>query len=45
MKYNKPVITLLGAAHNVVQGKKALGSPADNIPLFKTTVGAYEADE
>ena len=45
MKYNKPSITMLGAAHNVVQGTKALGKPNDSIPLFKTTVGAYEADE
>jgi hypothetical protein len=45
MEYSKPELTLLGPAINVVQGGKASGTPHDNMPLSKTTIGAYEADE
>jgi hypothetical protein len=45
MKYSKPEVNVIGPAVNIVQGGKASGSPHDNMPLFKTTIGAYEADE
>ena len=45
MKYRKPELTVMGPAVRVVQGGKASGTPQDNMPQFKTTIAAYEADE
>jgi len=45
MNYEKPEVTLLGPAVNAVKGGKKPGIPVDWLPTFKTTTGAYEADE
>jgi hypothetical protein len=44
MKYNKPEVTVLGSAVNVIesQGK---GNPRNVDSPFNQTISAYEADE